>query len=420
MVSLCISAVASNQGKTLLTSALLYRFKESVRPFKIGPDFIDPQFHRAICGTDSINLDAFMMNPEQLRWLYGRYADREVAIMEGVMGFYDGMDYGSSAYDVSTLLNVPTVIVLDAQGSYITPSAVLGGLKAYRADNTIKGVILNRLGSQSHYELIKNRIESDFDDVAVLGWVRDGLDALRDTHLGLDLRDRDKLAAISAQALEHIDIDALIALGRSDAPAAKGYPFPPPPRSEDAVAVVCDENFSFLYPDNLRFLEEAFSSVCLVSPSCDEPIPDTCKSVYICGGYVETDAAYETLRNARRFKDSLTRHARSGKIYAECAGLLYLGQRVDDKEMSGILDVSFTLEKRFQRMGYYTNEAGIKGHAFHYTRPLDTEGGFDILRGAKTGTGQAGSWTNAEGNVLGTYLHTLFRSHPDLVRRRLM
>ena len=207
--------------------------------------------------------------------------------------------------DVSTLLNVPTVIVLDAQGSYITPSAVLGGLKAYRADNTIKGVILNRLGSQSHYELIKNRIESDFDDVAVLGWVRDGLDALRDTHLGLDLRDRDKLAAISAQALEHIDIDALIALGRSDAPAAKGYPFPPPPRSEDAVAVVCDENFSFLYPDNLRFLEEAFSSVCLVSPSCDEPIPDTCKSVYICGGYVETDAAYETLRNARRFKDSL-------------------------------------------------------------------------------------------------------------------
>ena len=153
---------------------------------------------------------------------------------------------------------------------------------------------------------------------------------------------------------------------------------------------------------------------------CDEPIPDTCKSVYICGGYVETDAAYETLRNARCFKDSLIRHARSGKIYAECAGLLYLGQRVDDKEMSGILDVSFTLEKRFQRMGYYTNEAGIKGHAFHYTRPLDTEGGFDILRGAKTGTGQAGSWTNAEGNVLGTYLHTLFRSHPDLVRRRLM
>ncbi|MBD3799456.1 MAG: cobyrinate a,c-diamide synthase [Epsilonproteobacteria bacterium] len=420
MVSLCISAVASNQGKTLLTSALLYHFKDSVRPFKIGPDFIDPQFHRAICGTESINLDAFMMSPEQLQWLYRHYADREVAIMEGVMGFFDGMEYGSSAYDISKLLNVPTIIILDAQGSYITPSAVLGGLKGYRQDNTIRGVILNRLGSQSHYELIKNRIESDFGDVAVLGWIPDGLEVLHDTHLGLDLHEMDKLETLSKAVLEHIEIESLIALGRCEAQENTSYPFRVLSKSGQKIAVVSDENFSFLYHDNLRFLQEVFADVVIVRPSCDEVIPEECDSIYICGGYVETPKAYASIQKAHKFKASLIRHARTKKIYAECAGLLYLGKGVDEKEMSGILEVSFTLEKRFQRMGYYTNEAGVRGHAFHYTRPLEEGSAFDILKGAKTGTGQPGSWQNGEGNVLGTYLHTLFRSHPDLVRQRLM
>ena len=418
MVSLCISAISSNQGKTILTSALLYHFRDSVRPFKAGPDFIDPQFHAKICGTESINLDPFMMSPAQVKWLYNRYSDKEVSICEGVMGFYDGMDKRSSAYDISKLLNIPTILLLDGSGSYITVSAVLKGLKTYKKGNTIRGVILNRIGSQSHYELIKDRIEKDFNDVSVLGWIPDRISALKDTHLGLDLNEMDKLEIISKEVLAHINIDGIKALGKSEIKENLSYPFKRLPKSATKIAVVTDENFSFLYHDNLRFLQEVFAEVVIVRPSQDETIPSDCDSVYICGGYVETERAYASIQKAKRFKASLIHHAQTKKIYAECAGLLYLGKAVDEKIMSGILEVSFTLEKRFQRLGYYTNEAGVKGHAFHYTKPLDDTGGFDIL--SKGEGGSVGSWQSRNKKVFGTYLHTLFRSNPTLVKKRLM
>ena len=418
MVNLCISAISSNQGKTIFTSALLYYFKDSVRPFKAGPDFIDPQFHTKICATQSINLDPFMMSPAQVKWIYNRYSDKAVSIIEGVMGFYDGMDKRSSAYDISKLLNVPTILLLDGSGSYITVSAVLKGLKTYKKGNTIRGVILNRIGSQSHYELIKERIEKDFDDVSVLGWIPDRLTALRDTHLGLDLDEMDKLEAISKAVLEHIDIESLKALGKCEPKENTSYPFRVLPKSDKKIAIVSDENFSFLHHDNLRFLQEVFADVVIVRPSQDDVIPEDYDSVYICGGYVETDRAYGSIQKAQKFKASLIRHAQTKKIYAECAGLLYLGKAVDEKAMSGILEVSFTLEKRFQRLGYYTNETGVKGHAFHYTKPLDDSLGFDIL--TKGDGGSVGSWQSANTKVFGTYLHTLFRSHPTLVKKRLM
>ena len=418
MVSLCISAISSNQGKTILTSALLYHFRDSVRPFKAGPDFIDPQFHTKICGTPSINLDGFMMNPAQVRWLYNHYSDKEVSLCEGVMGFYDGMDKRSSAYDISKLLNIPTILLMDGSGSYITLSAVLKGLKTYKRGNTIRGVILNRIGSQGHYELIKTQIEKDFNDVAVLGWIPNHLTELKDTHLGLDLEDMEKLEAISKEVLHHIDIVRLKAIGECEAKRNSSYPFKPLPKTDKTIAVVSDENFSFLYHDNLRFLQEVFARVTVIRPSHDEEIPEECDSVYICGGYVETSKAYASIQKGEKFKTSLIRHAQTKKIYAECAGLLYLGKRVDEKEMSGILEVSFTLEKRFQRLGYYTNEAGVKGHAFHYTKPVDDSKGFDLL--TKGDGGSVGSWQNENTNVFGTYLHTLFRSHPTLVKKRLI
>ena len=119
MKALCVSAVASNQGKNILTMALLSHFKKSVRPFKIGPDFIDPQFHTLVCSTPSVNLDTFMMNNSQVKWIFNKYSDKEISICEGVMGFYDGMDKRSSAYDISKLLKIPTILLLDGSSSYI-------------------------------------------------------------------------------------------------------------------------------------------------------------------------------------------------------------------------------------------------------------------------------------------------------------
>ena len=414
MLNLCISATASNQGKTILTTALLYHFRDSVRPFKIGPDFIDPQFHKQVCGTDSVNLDSFIMNEEQVSWLYGHYADKEVAIMEGVMGFYDGDNKGCSAYSVSKLLNVPTVLVLDGAGSYITISAVLKGLLEYKADNTIKAVVLNNLSSKMHYALIKNQIEADHKNIKVLGWIQKKLPALSDTHLGLDLKDLSKIEQISKEVLEHIDLEKLRRVRlpshcQNQIPST--YPFPPIKKRDQKLAIVNDKNFSFLYYDNLNFLKELFKEVVMIDSTKNEVIPNDCNMVYLCGGYVETDEAYERHKNSENFKNSFIEHAKTKAIYAECAGLLYLSNAVDNKKMSGILDIDFTLDIRFNRLGYYYNEKGIKGHAFHYTKPTQKslESGFDVLSKTLNSKGSVGSWS--KGKVFGTYLHGMFRSN---------
>ena len=204
MINLCVSGTSSNSGKTILTTALLYHFRQSVRPFKIGPDYIDPQFHNKVSGTPSINLDTFIMNEKQVQWIYSNYSTKDVSILEGVMGFYDGDDKGCSAYSVSKLLNIPTVLLLDCKGSYITISAVLKGLLTYKDDNTIKAVVLNHVSSSMHYELIKGIINKDHPEIIVLGWIKKDLVDLKDTHLGLDLEEMSKIENISKDVLENI------------------------------------------------------------------------------------------------------------------------------------------------------------------------------------------------------------------------
>jgi len=420
MKSLCISAIASNQGKTILTMALLYHFRESVRPFKIGPDYIDPQFHTLICKTPSLNLDNFMMNEKQVKWIYQHYSDKNISICEGVMGFYDGMDKGSSAYDLTKLLQIPTVLLLDGSGSYITISAVLKGLVTYKNDNTIKAIVLNKLSSPGHYELIKNQIEKDFGDaIVVLGWIQKDLESLSETHLGLDLQDTSKIESISKDVLKNIDIELLTKVAsNSKKETIQEYPFEKIEPINKKIAIVNDKNFSFLYHDNSEFLQEIFQKVVFVDSTKDERIPSDCDVVYIVGGYVESDSNYANIKDSTQFRESLINHAKTKQIYAECAGLLYLGKSVDDKKMSGILDLNFTLHKRFQRMGYYYTSEGIKGHSFHYTNIINPPLGVDILSKKENGDGQVGSWEKDK--VFGTYLHTMLRSNVGLIRKRFI
>ncbi len=405
MLSFAICAIASNQGKTLLTSALLYHFRGEVRAYKIGPDFIDPQFHKFVSGDWSINLDLFMQTPKQLLWTFTNYQKR-VNILEGVMGYYDGMDRGSSSYDITKLLSIPTLLILDGSGSYITLSATLKGIKDYREDSTIKGVVLNRLSSKNHYELIKKQIEKDHKDIVVLGWIKKDIPSLKSTHLGLDLESISKMKEISQEILEHIELDKFEYTFKTKELEIPPYPFEYIPKKDESLAIVYDKNFSFLYYDNLCFLREIYKEVFLVDSTKDEPIPKDVNAVYICGGYVESEEAYKRIKDSYKFKASLIKHAKANKkIFAECAGLLYLSRCVDDKQMSGILPIEFTLQNRFKRLGYYTNEKGAKGHAFHYTRPKNLNGWFDIL--SKNSKGEFGSYRDK--NTLGTYLHTLFR-----------
>ena len=416
MKSICISAVSSNEGKTLLTTALLHNFKNSVRAYKIGPDYIDPQFHEAICNKASINLDTFIMNKKQVNWIFNKYNDQEISILEGVMGFYDGMDKGSSAYDVTKLLNVPTILILDGSGTYITISAVLKGLKTYKDDNTIKAVVINKLSSSMHFKLIKNQIEKDFDDIKVLGWIKNDLTSLKQTHLGLDLIDanKDLLEDISNEILENIDINLLEEVANSEANKPSSYPFDTFEKVNKKISIIKDKNFSFIYHDNIKFLQELFEEVEFVNPSQNQVISSDTHLVYIPGGYIETERAYNQIKDSNEFKESLISHAKTKYIYAECAGLLYLGKKVDEKEMTNILDVEFTLETKRTRLGYYYSDSGLKGHAFHYTKPLNTNNGINILSKKENGKGEFGSW--GKDKVYGTYLHTMFRNNINLIK----
>ncbi len=414
MKSLCITATASNQGKTILTTALLHYFKSSVRAYKIGPDYIDPQFHQKITSSASINLDTFIMNHNQVEWIYQKYSDKNISIAEGVMGFYDGMDKGCSAYDVSKLLNIPTILLLDGSGSYITVSAVLKGLKEYKKDNTIRAVVINKLSSSMHYKLIKKQIEKDFEDIAVLGWIKKDLEVLKNTHLGLDLKEMKKIESISKSILEYIDIRKLEEISQTDNIKKIDYPFENIPKIDKKLAIVKDSNFSFLYHDNIVFLQEIFEKVYFVDATKDEKIPKDSDILYLPGGYVETDESYQKIKNSHKFKTSLLSHAKTKPIYAECAGLLYLSNRVDKKIMSGVLDIDFTLQKKRERLGYYYNNRGVKGHAFHYTKSINPHNGVDILSKKPNGSGKIGSWQKDK--IFGTYLHTMFRSNTSIIK----
>ena len=421
MKALCISAIASNQGKTIVTMALLKHFEDSVRPFKIGPDFIDPQFHTLISKTPSVNLDTFMMSQDQVKWMFQHYSDKNISICEGVMGFYDGMDKGSSAYDISKLLNIPTLLILDGGSSYITVSAVLQGLLTYKEDNTIRAVLLNNISSQGHFELIKKQLNHDFAHIKVVGWIEKNLPSLKEIHLGLDLRDTAKITQISQEVLKHIDLSLLLGIAQQHtAQKLHSYPFKKISKIEKKLAVIHDENFSFLYHDNVEFFKEMFKEVVFVSPAKNEQIPEDTDTVFIPGGYVETPQAYKQLRQATEFKSSLIRHAQNKSIYAECAGLLYLGKSVDEKEMSAVLDMDFTMHKRFQRIGYYhTDKSDAKGHAFHYSDvKYCNENAVDILFKNSLNDGRVGSWQKKK--VFGTYLHSMFRSNTHLLQTKFV
>ena len=413
MLNLVISAVSSNSGKTVFTTALLYYFKNKVQPFKIGPDFIDPQFHKAITNRYSINLDSFIMDKEQVKWLFDRYK-KEVNIIEGVMGFYDGEDRGCSAYSISNLLEIPTILLLDGSGSYITISAVLKGMLDYKQNN-IKAVVLNKISSSFHFELIKKQLQKDHPDIVILGWIKKNLQSLQNRHLGLDLDSLDKIESISKEVLKNIDLTALYKLEtRNYTLDIKQYPFEKLPKQNRYLAVVYDKNFSFLYYDNLQFFKEIFTKVTLIDSTKDEIIPKDCDIVYICGGYVETQNSYNNIKNSLNFKNSLIKHAKYKPVYAECAGLLYLSNKVDDKKMSGILDIDFILLDKRVRLGYYYNCKGLRGHAFHYTKPLEVKDGFCILSKKQNSKGEVASWK--KNKVYGTYFHTMFRNNICLIK----
>ncbi|MEU3735512.1 cobyrinate a,c-diamide synthase [Streptomyces sp. NPDC032198] len=435
---LVVAAPSSGSGKTTVATGLMAAFTAAglaVSPHKVGPDYIDPGYHALATGRPGRNLDAYLCGPDMVAPLFAHGARGcDLAVVEGVMGLYDGASGQgelASTAQVSKLLRAPVVLVVDASSQSRSVAALVHGFASWDPEVRIGGVILNKVGSARHEELLREAL--DESGVPVLGALgRAPQVRAPSRHLGLvPVAERraeavDSVAALAAQVREGCDLDALLALARS-APTLGAEPWDPGPAAaggtRPVVAVAGGAAFSFSYAEHAELLEAAGAEVVTFDPLHDEELPPGTAGLVIGGGFPEVYApelsANEPLRKA------VAELALSGApVAAECAGLLYLTRELDGKPMCGVLDTHSRMSERLT-LGYREAVAvsdsslaaagtRMRGHEFHRTV-------------VEPGAGAVAAWgmhapeRRLEGfvqqGVHASYLHTHWAAEPGIARR---
>ena len=363
-----LAAPKSGSGKTLITCAIMSALKKrglKVKGFKCGPDYIDPMFHRKALGIETGNIDSFFTPGDGVRRiLEDGSKGYDISVIEGVMGYYDGLGGVSdraSTYEISRETSTPVILVVDAKGAGVSLAATIKGIIDYRTDSNIKGIILNKI-TPSYYEKIKKLIEEE-TGVLVLGFMPyDATLTVPDRHLGLvapeALADVTKwLEIIADYANTYIDLNALIELAKTPAQevqtTAETEPTAETPIAEIntsyntqsgkvRIAVARDEAFSFYYTENIRILEKFGAEIIYFSPLHDEKLPADIDCIILWGGYPELYA--KDLSANRTMRESIKKAYEKGKLLvAECGGFMYINKSLEDNaenehEMVGILD----------------------------------------------------------------------------------
>lgn len=427
-----IGAPASGSGKTTFTCGLLMALKRrgiDVSSFKCGPDYIDPMFHRQIIGSESGNLDLFFATEQQARSIFCRKA-REFSVIEGAMGFYDGIGgtTEASAYHLARALEAPVLLVMNPRGMAMSAAAVVKGMAALRKDSRIRGVVLNGC-TQAAGAMVKRAIEEECG-IFVYGILPKLPEcALESRHLGLvtamEVEDLQKKVELLGRAVEeNVDIDGILALGR-EAPALQAEPVRQTNQKERAViAVAKDKAFCFYYEENLALLEECGCRLVDFSPLEDKALPQGTAGLYLGGGYPELYA--EALSRNEAMRWSIQTAAKAGMpIVGECGGFLYLSQKLDGWPMVGVLPGSCRNTGRLGRFGYIEvfpkrntvflrKRESIKAHEFHY---WDSDQSGDACRAAKPAGGAAWDCVQTCYNVWAGFPHLYFRSNPNFAER---
>lgn len=390
---LLVAAPASGTGKTTVMLGLLAALRERglrVQPFKNGPDYIDPAFHRAASGRWSFNLDTWAMPGAMLDGMLAVAEGADLVLAEGSMGLFDGVaapgatGNGASA-DLAARMGWPVVLVIDASGQAQTAAAVALGLARFRPEVTVAGVILNRIASPRHEALVRTGMAEA--RITVLGVLpkRAGI-AMPERHLGLvQAEEQPALQALIAEAAalmrEGVDLDSVIAAAATGAkPAAEQKITPPGQR----IALARDAAFSFVYPHLLHGWRAAGAEVLPFSPLGDEAPDPTADVCWLPGGYPELHGA--TLAQADRFRSGLRAFAETKPVHGECGGYMAMGEAIVDKDgnrhrMAGLLGLVTSFEKRRMHLGYRCarlaqtipgHAAGslLRGHEFHYSTIL--------------------------------------------------
>jgi len=430
---LLIAGTGSGVGKTTVALGIMGALAARgvrVAPFKAGPDFIDPGLHRLVTDRDSRNLDTWMTPGRALEASFARgCAGADLAIVEGVMGLFDGgrgrAEAGSSAH-LAKRLGLPVLLVVDAGGMAASAAAVVHGFATLDPRLRIAGVILNRVASGNHLDHLVPAIERRAR-VPVLGHVtRDAEIALPSRHLGLvtaqDLGPAPMLARIAERVAEGVDLDRVMA-----AAAHLRLPKLAPARHAPVRArlgVARDAAFCFVYPETLERLAAAGVEAVPFSPLTDKDLPVGVDGLYLPGGYPEVHA--KSLSANAPMRRAVAAAARAGTpVYAECGGLMYLTETLTDTDggehaMCGVLPAACRMLPRRAALGYrevtlaapgLMGRAGmrLRGHEFHYSEvdaaALDQAGVARTFRIARRGGGESRAEGWRMGETLATYAH---------------
>jgi cobyrinic acid a,c-diamide synthase len=424
-----VAGTHSGVGKTTVVLGMMAALRRRglvVAPFKVGPDFIDPSHHAAICGRPSRNLDTFMMGEGGVRRSFSLGVEgADVAVIEGVMGLYDGLDSTevASSASVAKALGAPVLLVMNVHGTSRSAAAMTLGYASYDPGVKISGLVLNRVGSERHRSLLEEAI-APLGIPILASLPRRGEISLPSRHLGLEMgfESRHDLDALADFVEENADLDRILDLG-CEIPAAEREPEFDGERIK--IGVASDEAFCFYYAENFEVLRKLGAEIEFFSPIRD-PLPEV-DGLYLGGGYPELYAG--------PLEESSTRHeikkaAGDGMpIYGECGGLMYLCESVISKDgdsenkMAGVLPASTTMTGRLQALGYVEGDvvadnsvvakgSAIRGHEFHYSK-MDCARDARFAYRFRRGKGIIGDRDGlVEHETLGSYLHTHFSTFP--------
>lgn len=429
--ALVIGAVSSGSGKTTLTIGLIAALRARgfrVQSYKVGPDYIDTGWHELASGRPAHNLDSWLVPKEKLRAIFeATVGDADVALIEGVMGLYDGGRRGiSSTAEIAKLLDVPVVLVIDAKSIGASAAAIALGFREYDRDVRLAGVILNRIGSATHRRMIEDALAAlDIKSFGALP--RDPRFVLPERHLGLvqavETADGSFLDELRTAVEENIKISALA----TAAAPIKFFSSVEIKRTEIPcrIGIARDEAFSFYYPESLKELERRGAELIEFSPLHDEWLPSI-DGLILGGGYPEMHAT--ALERNEPMRESIRRAASEGlPIYAECGGYMYLMRELigfDGRRysMCGVLDGRATMNERLQTVGYVEAELmsncvigrrgdRVRAHEFHFSSAEC--GAKKIFRCTRLRTGKIYEAGAIDGNVIGSYLHLHFAGCPS-------
>ena len=429
-----ISAQSSGSGKTTVTCGILQALANRglrLSSFKCGPDYIDPMFHSKVIGAKSRNLDPFFVNDDMLRYLFARNAkDSDIAVIEGVMGFYDGSDFSkpdNSSCDVSLKTDTPVILIVDGRGSSLSAVAVLKGFLEFSRNN-IKGVIFNRM-SQRVFEGIRSTVESM--GVTPIGYIPKMKDVvLESRHLGLvmpgEIEDiREKLNKVAQMFEESLDIDAIIELSKT-APDMAISEYDIQPVGKVRIGLADDDAFCFTYEDNIELLQRMGAEIVRFSPLNDAKIPDV-DALILSGGYPELHA--KGLSDNRSMMASIKDAIAGGMpCIAECGGFMYLHDRMEGSDgvmydTCGVIKGETRNMQKLTRFGYITltpkdpSLGAVRGHEFHHW-DSDNCGSDWTARNKK---GAEYGCIHDDGRIIAGYPHIYYYSNPkiaeEIIRR---